>query len=284
MFKDNYQRFKKITIILLGSLIYSIAINAFIVPHRLLSGGAAGIGILLQYVFNIPSGYWVFIINLPIFIIGYKLVNKEFIFYSFIGMISMSLFLVLTKNVFSFLKVEDIFISTLLGAVVSGIGMGIIFRIGASQGGTDIIAVIIRRNKGTEMSTLYFMINSIIVGCGIFVSSLTITVYTLILMYIKSIVINKVINSFNKKQILMVITSEEEAVSKAIMTQLGRGTTYLYGEGAYTGIQRKIIYCAVLENQINKVRSIIQQIDASAMVSIIETVDVQGNGFPRPAL
>ncbi|ERI91814.1 hypothetical protein HMPREF1982_02857 [Clostridiales bacterium oral taxon 876 str. F0540] len=284
MFKDNYQRFKKITIILLGSLIYSIAINAFIVPHRLLSGGAAGIGILLQYVFNIPSGYWVFIINLPIFIIGYKLVNKEFIFYSFIGMISMSLFLVLTKNAFSFLKVEDIFISTLLGAVVSGIGMGIIFRIGASQGGTDIIAVIIRRNKGTEMSTLYFMINSIIVGCGIFVSSLTITVYTLILMYIKSIVINKVINSFNKKQILMVITSEEEAVSKAIMTQLGRGTTYLYGEGAYTGIQRKIIYCAVLENQINKVRSIIQQIDASAMVSIIETVDVQGNGFPRPAL
>lgn len=284
MFKDNYQRFKKITIILLGSLIYSIAINAFIVPHRLLSGGAAGIGILLQYVFNIPSGYWVFIINLPIFIIGYKLVNKEFIFYSFIGMISMSLFLVLTKNAFSFLKVEDIFISTLLGAVVSGIGMGIIFRIGASQGGTDIIAVIIRRNKGTEMSTLYFMINSIIVGCGIFVSSLTITVYTLILMYIKSIVINKVINSFNKKQILMVITSEEEAVSKAIMTQLGRGTTYLYGEGAYTGIQRKIIYCAVLENQINKVRSIIQQIDASAMVSIIETVDVQGNGFPRTAL
>lgn len=274
----------KIVKIILGSLIYSVAINAFIIPHKLLSGGVAGISLILQYVSNIPSGYWVFIINIPVFIIGYRLINKDFAFLSFIGMISMSVLLILTKDIVFFLQIDDIVISTLFGAVLSGIGMGIIFKEGASQGGTDIIAVIIRKNNGIKMSTLYFILNGIIAMLGIFITSLKLTLYTIVLMYIKSIVIDKVINAFNKKKILVIITSKEEEVSKAILNKIGRGTTFLYGEGAYTGIKRKIIYCVVYENELNKVKRLIEDIDMAALISVSDAVDVQGNGFLKPAL
>lgn len=284
MINKNKELCGKILKILLGSLIYAIAINAFIKPHRLLSGGAAGIALILEYISNIPSGYWVFAINIPIFIIGYRLVNKEFIFLSFIGMISMSTLLVLTKDIASFLVVDDIVISTIFGAVVSGIGMGIIFKEGASQGGTDIIAIIIRKKNGIKISTLYFALNVLVVILGMIVTSLELTLYTIVLMYIKSLIIDKVINSFNNKKILIIITEKEDEVSKAIMNKIGRGTTFLYGEGAYTGIKRKVIYCIVNETELIRVKKMIEEIDKAALISVSDTIDVQGNGFLKPAL
>lgn len=274
----------KVINILIGSLLYSIAINAFIIPHRLLSGGVAGISLILQYVSSIPSGYWVFIINIPVFIIGYKLVNREFVILSFIGMISMSIFLVLTRDIVSVLKIEDIFISTLAGAVISGIGMGMIFKQGASQGGTDIVAIILRRRNGMKMSTLYFALNGVIAMMGIFVTNLTLTLYTLLLMYIKSTVIDKVLNSFNKKKILLIVTSKEEEVSDCIIKKIGRGTTFLYGEGAYTGVKRKIIYCVVSESELNMVQKLVEEIDEAALISVSEAADVHGNGFLQSAI
>jgi len=284
MIKKERDYYLKVIMVLLGSLIYAVAINAFIIPHKLLSGGVAGIALLLEYVFEIPSAYWILVINIPIFLIGYRLLDKEFIFLSFIGMISMSIFLILTKDLVTMLQLRDIVISTLFGAIVSGIGMGVIFKQGASQGGTDIIAIIIRKNNGAKISTLYFALNGIIVMFGVFVTSLQLTLYTMVLMYLKSIVIDKVINSFNKKKILMIITSKEEEVSKAIMNKIGRGTTFLYGEGAYTRTKRRIIYCLVYENELNRVIKLIEEIDTTALISISEAIDVQGNGFLKPSI
>lgn len=254
MDKDQKEFYIKVIKILLGSLIYSIAVNGFISPHHLLSGGVTGISLILQYISNIPSGYWILAINIPIFIIGYKFVDREFIILSIIGTISMSLLLILTKDIASYLKVDDIVISTIFGGVLTGIGAGIIFKAGASQGGTDIIAIIIKRNYGIKISTLYFLLNGIIAGLGVLVTSLKLTLYTLVLMYIKSFAIDKTITAFNKKKILLIVTSKEREVSEAIINKIGRGTTYLYGEGAYTGIKRKIIYCVVTENELHRVK------------------------------
>lgn len=275
---------KKITCTLIGSFIYAIAINSFIAPYKLLSGGVAGIGLLLEYLLNIPSGYFILAINIPIFIIGYKLVSGEFIAHSFIGMISISIFLVMTKDIANVMIVEDIFVATLLGGILSGIGMGITFKVGASQGGTDIIAVIIKRKCGIKISTLYMILNTVIVVFGILITDLTLGVYTLVSMYIKSYVMEKIIILFEKKHILMVITSKEEEVSKAIMNGIGRGITYLYGEGAYTGTKRKVLYCIIVEKQLKKARDIINEIDSFAIISVSEALDVQGRGFLRPAV
>ena len=275
---------KRIILVSLGSLIYALAINIFIAPHHLLSGGIAGISLLAQYITGIVSGYWVFLLNIPIFILGLKKVDKDFVFFSLIGMISMSLFLVLTKNISSVFIVKDLFISTLFGAVISGIGMGIIFRNRASQGGTDIIAVIIRNLNGAKMSTLYFMLNGTIVLFGAFFTSFELTLYTIVLMFIKSLVIDKVIVGFEQKRIVMIITEREREISDMIMKKTGRSTTYLHGEGSYSGEKKKIIYSLLTTKELNNVKKLVEEIDSNALISISEAQEIMGKGFLNPAL
>lgn len=280
--RENF--WKRIFLVSFGGLIYALAINIFIAPHKLLSGGIAGISLLAQYVSDIPSGYWVFILNLPIFILGIKKVDKDFVFFSLVGTITVSLFLVLTKNISEYLIVDDLIISTIFGGVISGIGMGLVFRSRASQGGTDIIAVIIRNKNGAKMSTLYFSLNGVIVLFGIFATNLKLTLYTIILMYIKATVIDKVIEGFDHKKIVMIVTEKENEISNMIMHQIGRGTTYLYGEGGYTGQKKKIIYCLLTTKELTAVKKLIEQIDSNALVSISEAEEINGKGFLKPAI
>lgn len=281
---NKNQSLKRILLVCLGSLIYALAINIFIAPHKLLSGGIAGISLLAQYITNVSSGYWVFILNIPVFFLGLKKVDKDFVFFSMIGMMSMSLFLIITKNITSYFVIKDLFISTIFGAVISGMGMGLIFRNRASQGGTDIIAVIIRNKNGAKMSTLYFILNSIIVLMGAFFTSIELTLYTIVLMFVKSIVIDNVIKGFEEKKIIMIVTEKEKEISNIIMHETGRGTTYLYGEGGYTGEKKKIIYCLLTTKELNIVKKSIEKIDANALVSISEAEEITGKGFLKPSL
>ncbi|KYH35438.1 hypothetical protein CLTEP_06140 [Clostridium tepidiprofundi DSM 19306] len=281
---ENNNIIKRSLLVSLGSLLYAIGINAFIAPHKLLSGGIAGISLLFQYVTSVPSGYWVFILNIPIFIIGVKKVDKDFVLFSILGMLTMSGFLIITRNIVGFLKVDDIVISTIFGAIISGIGMGIIFKNRASQGGTDIIAVIIRNKNGAKMSTLYFVLNGTIVLLGVFVTNLKLTLYTVLLMYIKSLVIDRVIVGFEQKKMIMAITSKEKEISTEIMNKIGRGVTFLDAEGAYTGDKKKILYCIVTLRELTRAKAIIDKIDSKALVSVVDASEVQGNGFLKPAL
>lgn len=282
--KKSHGFYMQILIILLGSFITAISINAFIIPHKLLSGGASGLALILQYTTKISSGYWVMIINIPIFITGYILLDRKFILRSFIGMMSLSTFLVLTKNIASYVAVDDILLSTVFGAVLGGIGAGLIFKDGSSQGGGDIVAIIIRKKKGIKIPTICLTIDIIVVILGTLVTNLSIGMYTMILMYIKSKVVEKVINIFDKKHILMIVTKKEDEMAKAILNKLGRGVTFLYGEGAYTHEKKRMLYCIVNERELNEMKNMIENIDEGALISIYETYDVQGNGFLKAAL
>lgn len=284
MLNVNKNLIKRVLTVSLGSLIYALAINIFIAPHKLLSGGIAGISLLVQYITKIPSGYWVFILNIPIFILGLKKIDKDFVFFSMIGMLTMSIFLVLTKDISRLIIVKDLFISTLFGAVFSGIGMGLIFKSRASQGGTDIIAVIIRNKNGIKMSDLYFILNGTIAFLGIFFTSIELTLYTILLMFIKSLVIDKVTEGFDHKKIVFIITQKEKEVSNLIMDETGRGTTYLYGEGAYSGEKKKVIYSLMTTKELNDVKKLIEKIDPTSLISISEAEEITGKGFLKPVL
>lgn len=275
---------KRAAMVSMGSFIYALAINVFIAPHKLLSGGIAGMSLLVQYATSIPSGYWVFILNVPIFIIGLKKVDKDFVLFSMIGMASMSFFLILTRDLGRVLTIKDLFISTLFGAVFSGAGMGLIFKNRASQGGTDIIAVIIRNKNGVKMSTLYFALNASIVLLGVFFTSVELTLYTVLSMFIKSLVIDKILEGFDQKKIVMIITQKEKEISSMIMEQTGRGTTYLYGEGAYSGEQKRVIYCLMTSRELSSIKRLIQEIDPLSIISVSEAEEISGKGFLKPAL
>lgn len=276
--------FLRIFLIISGSFISSIAVNAFIIPHKLLSGGVFGVSLIIQYLSGLPAGYLILLFNIPIFIIGIKAVDKDFIFFSLIGMLSLSGFLIITKDISLYLKVNDILLSCVYGGVLGGIGSGLVFRSRASQGGTDIIAVIIKKRVGTSIASFSFSVNLVIVIIGAAIASVEKAMYTLILMYITSVVIDKVIGGFDTKKMLLIITDKEDEVSNAIMKDVGRGVTFFYGEGAYTGDKKRIIYCIITVKQLSRIKKIIEDVDEAAFISVVDTSEVNGPGFKKAAL
>ena len=282
MFIKKENLLRMLTVIM-GSLIYSIGVNLFIVPHKLLSGGVAGIAIILQYLTGIQSGYFVILINIPIFLIGIRAIDKEFGIFSFIGMVAMSLSLIFTRNICNIYYIPDPLIASLCGGLLTGLGAGIIFKSRASQGGTDIIAVVVKKKYGMSIGRIAFMINAVIVAMGMFMGSLEIAVYTLISMYMNSAIVDKFIQGFDREKVVFIVTGKCDKVKEVILENLGRGVTYLYGEGAYTGDKKKIIYCILSPKELEEAKKLIENIDASAVVSIMDTTEVRGKGFKTAA-
>lgn len=278
--KENLLRF---VMVIIGSLIYSIGVNIFIIPHKFSSGGVAGIAIIFQYLTKIPSGYSVILINIPIFLIGIKAIDKEFGIFSFIGMIAMSLSLIFTRDLHNTYYMADPLLSALCGGILTGLGAGIIFKNRASQGGTDIIAIVVKKKYGMSIGRIAFMINIVIVAMGIFIGSLETAIYTLISMYMNAAVVDKMIQGFDKEKVVLVVTENSDRIKQVILDKLGRGVTYLYGEGAYTGDKKNIIYCILTPKEIEQAKSLIEDIDSGAVVSIMDTAEVKGRGFKTAA-
>ena len=274
--RDRVVRF---IMVLLGTFIYSVSVNIFLTPHKLIAGGVTGIAIIIEYITSIPSGIFVFLINIPLFIMGIKTLDKEFGIFSIIGMSSMSLFLLLTKNISMLYTIDDILLSTLCGGILCGIGMGIVFKSRASEGGTDIISVIVKKKYGIKISTVTFIINILIVFMGTFIGSIEIAIYTIISMYLKSAAMDKIIEGLDTKKLIFVVTNEPEKVKETILENLGRGVTILKGEGAYTGENKKVIYSVMSTSQLAKGREFIRKIDSRAVITVMNVDEVEGKGF-----
>jgi uncharacterized membrane-anchored protein YitT (DUF2179 family) len=275
---------KRVVFILIGSLLSALAINMFIIPHNLISGGVGGIAIIIQYLTGLPSGIFILLLNIPIFIIGLKEVDRDFIIFSLIGMLSLSGFLILTRDISNSFKIEDALLSAIYGGVVSGIGLGMAFRNRGSQGGTDILAVVLKRRLGINIATLSLSMNMVVVAIGACISNIETALYTLVSMYITSQVMDRVIEGLERKKMLFIVTEKEKEVSDGIMQEIGRGVTFFYGEGAYTGDSKKVLYCIITSRQLTKTMKIVEDIDPASFISIVDTAEVQGRGFKKAAL
>jgi uncharacterized membrane-anchored protein YitT (DUF2179 family) len=279
LYDGKYRYIIILFMVILGSAISAASFNLFIMPNKLLSGGISGIALILNYLFNINTGLMLFIFNIPIFVIGYKFVDREFVFLSLVGMAAFSVWI----EVFSFLRnyapVQDIMLSCIYAGVLNGIGLGIVLRNRASQGGIDIISVILKRYFSMNIGTTSMIINTCIVVVASFITSLNLAMYTLISMFVCSTVIDKVQQGFDRRKSVMIITDKEKSVSEEIFNRLDRGVTYLEGEGAYTGDRKKVIYCIVSLNQLAKLKQIVREIDAHAFVTVSDTAEVMGHGF-----
>lgn len=279
VYESKYRYIPMILMVLLGGVISGIAFNVFLIPNKLLSGGISGIALILNYLFGLNPGVLIFVFNIPIFLLGYKFIDKEFILLSLVGMSAFSAFI----DYFSFLqdmiRINDVMISCIFGGVLSGIGMGIIFRNRASQGGIDIIAVIAKKYWSVNLGSTSLIINCIIVAVSSLFYGLKPAMYTLISMYVTSAVLDKVLQGFGTSKAIMIITDKEQLVADEILKKLGRGVTYLEGEGAYTGNKKKVIYCIVSLSQLAKLKQIVKEIDENAFMAVNDTAEVLGQGF-----
>lgn len=269
-----------VVVIILGCFISSLGVNLFLSNAKLLSGGVTGIGLILQYMWNIPSGITVFILNMPLFFVSYKFLSKRFTIYTAIGMISFSTALMLTKPLSALVRVDDTLLYCIYGGVLSGIGYGLVFFRNGSIGGTDIITMVVRKKySNLDIGKVGFGFNLIIVTIAAFIFGLPQALYTLISMFITSTILDKVLNGFTSKKLLLVLTEKEEDIITYVIKDMHRGITSLMAEGGYTHNQKKLLYIAVTTSQMISLKNRILRIDPKAFITIIDVSEVKGKGF-----
>ncbi|WP_207652788.1 YitT family protein [Clostridium isatidis] len=279
-FKINNHMIIDFILITLGCFIASAGVNIFLVNAELLSGGVTGIALILQYLFNIPSGISTFLINIPLIILSYKLLSKRFTIYTTIGMSASSLFLVLTNNIPDFFKLDDTLLYCIYGGVLCGLGYGLVFSRNGSTGGIDIVSMILRkRNSNLEIGKLGFTFNIFIILLAAIIFNPSKALYTLIFIYIQATVLDKVISGFNSKKLLLILTEKEEEIIKYVIKDMNRGVTSLIAEGEYTHNLKKMLYVAVTTPQMVQLKRKILMIDPNAFITIIDVSEVNGKGF-----
>ncbi len=278
-FKELSEPIGKLVAILIGNFICAFAFNGLLIPNQLLSGGVTGIAIMLHYIANLPVGLIIFLLNLPIFIVGAKIIDKKFAFYSFISMLTLSTLMELTKGVNQFIEINDILIETIIGGVMLGIGMGMLFRNRVSQGGMDIIAAILKKKLNIELGTVLMGTNLVVIGFSSILFGIRPAAYTLIASFISYQIVNKVQQGLDTKKTVIIVSSQPHELAEAIYIKLRRGATFLNGEGAFNKDNKKIIYCTVTSTQVGKLKELIDEMDPEAFITINDVKEVKGRGF-----
>lgn len=270
--------------ILLGMLFCSVGVNGFLRPAHLLGGGVTGLATMINYLTGLNVGVLTFLINIPIFVLGFMYLEKEFCITSLINMLLFSIILGSTQDIGNYIQLNDILLQSAFGGVLCGIGVGLTFRSKSSQGGTDIIGAILKRKLNIDVNNTMFSINILIVLLSSNLFGMNIALYTLISMFMNSQAVAVAKNMFLAEKSVMVFTEKTDEVAKEIMNDLVRGVTFLNAEGGYTHQQKKIIYCVALSKEVPKIKEIAIKHDSKAFISVNDVNEVKGKGFKEKYL
>jgi len=275
----NKQNIKNAVFVIAGCFVSAIGVNMFLVSAKLFSGGLSGIAILIQYALKFPTGYTVLLGNIPLLALSYRKLNKRFTAYSTIGTVSLSVFLLLTKNLGSIVTVHDTLLFCVYGGVLTGVGAGVAYSNHGSEGGMNIIVMLVKKKYDSfDVGQLGFIVNCIIVFFGMLLNGISVALYTLMSMYISAFVTDKMIHGLSRKKVLLIITDKENEVCEYISTHMHRGATLLNGK-ALTGQERNVIYCIVHVSKLPELKFAVLKIDGDALISIIDAAEVDGKGF-----
>jgi len=267
--------------IVLGALMWSTSVNGILIHHEFLSGGISGIALLIHYLIpKLSVGLMVFLINVPLFIMGWKMISGKFFFLSLLGMVSFSLFLILTTNFH--ITVENPLLAAILAGVISGCGSGLIFRSGSSGGGTGIIAMILNRRFSVQVGIVSSVINSIPLVLGAFLINLDSALYSIIYVFVSGSVLDRIMASFSERRGVFVISARSSEISQQILSKLNRGATLLAGRGAYSQAPMEVIYSVISLFELAKMKDLVISIDPKAFMIVNETQEVMGKGFDAP--
>ena len=278
-FGDKKYFFRTIFFIILGDLICSFAVVKFLIPAGLLSGGLGGIGLMIEYLTGLPTGVSVFILNLPMMIVGAFFLNKKFMTYAFLSTFIYSLILVAMRHIPIDFKLDNNMLYAIFGGFINGLGMGILFKHGACQGGLDILATIFKTKLNVNIGSSLMAINAIIIGIASYIFSLERGLLTIVSMYVAYKMLDKIQMGFGDTKQIMIVTSKQREVTDRILSDLHRGVTLLHGEGAFTHKQQNVVYCIVSTRQVVTIKRILDEVDPTAFLIISEAYEVKGRGF-----
>lgn len=276
LFFDYFQIFA-------GAAIQAIGLRLFLVPAELASGGVSGISQLINHYTNWPIGLMVLIGNIPLFLLGWRFLGgRRFALRTAFAVAVYSLFVDLIPRLNLFPAnglTDDIFLNALYGAVVSGVGYGLVYRARATSGGSDVLARILNHYRGVSMTQSYLMVDSAVILAAGFVFGWKKALYAIITLYVSGLVSELTLEGSGTVRTALIITSQPDLVSKRVLDELERGMTILQATGAYTGADRPVLYCVITRSEVSQLKAIVQEIDPLAFIVIGQAYEALGEGF-----
>ena len=271
----------KYLLIFVGSVIYAVGFQFFMYPNNIVSGGVAGVSMIINHFTGFPVGMMSLIINIPLFIVAWKHFGLPFLVGSLVGTVLSSVFV----DIFALTGIvmtHDPMLASIIGGVIKGFGYGLIFFVGASTGGIDIVAKFLRqRNQHINFGTIILIIDvAIVTAYALVLNKYESAMYSLIGMFVVSRVVDLVLYGIDNSSICYIISENSEALIKQITTgHIHRGVTILEGEGAYSHRKKEVIMCVIKRTQIPEIRRIVRNVDEKAFFIVTDAKNVFGNGF-----
>ena len=263
-----------------GSIIYAVAITLFISPNEISPGGITGIATILNYLLGLPTGFTVFILNIPILILGHCKCGKGMIVNTTVVTVITSFALTVTENIFSTFKMDKI-IASIFGGILLGFSISVIMRHGATTGGVDIIAKIINRKyRHITIGKIILITDVAVVLLAVLAyGKLESALYSVVTMFSSSKVMDYMLYGSDRGKLVYIITDKPGEVASTLVKDLARGVTILDVTGGYTGEKRKMLMCSVRPYEVSALYSIIEEFDPKAFITVTEAGEIIGEGF-----
>ncbi|GLI85963.1 UPF0750 membrane protein YitT [Rossellomorea marisflavi] len=269
---------KKFLVVLVGAVLGAVAMNFFLIPANVYASGFTGMAQLLSSLlkeftpFHLSTGILLFILNIPVTILGWMKVGRSFTIYSFVSVFLTSFFL----EVIPVVELSpDILLNAVFGGVIAAVGVGLTLKYGASTGGMDIIAMILSRLKDRPVGTYFFIMNSIIIISAGFLYGWEKSLYTLVTLYVTTRVIDA-IHTRHEKLTAMIITKRTQELKDAIHAKLVRGITTVPAKGAFSGEDKEMLIIVISRYELYELEHTIKEVDPQAFTNIVQTTGVFG--------
>ena len=262
-----------------ASTAFSVGINCFLARNNILNGGFTGIATILNYLFEIPIGTAIFIMNVPLLLIAFKKLGIKFIFRTFLVIAISSIII----DIGAFLPVyrNDLLLSSIFGGLLSGLSLGIIFMRNATTGGVDIIAKLIKiKYPHITLGKSIFILDAVVIIAGGFVyGNFESMLYASVAIFVSAQVLDYIIYGVSRGAMIMIISDKNEEIRNMIVHELDRGVTVLKGQGGYSGQDKNVLLCACYDNQAHKLIKKIKSTDENAFFIVTQSKQILGNGF-----
>ena len=262
-----------------GTILLGVGVKAIAVPHGFITGGISGLGLLIYYFSDtLTPGIWYLLVNIPVFILGGLFVSRRFFLYSLYGALALTVAIDLISFV---IPVKDSVLAALAGGVLIGAGAGIVLRSLGSNGGTDIIGVILNQRFNIPIGRFFFAFNLVLFSVGFGLRELDPMLYSVAMSFLTAQVMDYCLSIFNQRKMVLVVSEKSDVIAPVVLGKLKRGATFLDGQGAYSGRSRKILLTVVHNLQLKRMEEIVFGIDPEAFMITENTFNVLGKGFSK---
>lgn len=281
--QKHFSSIRDYSLIVLGALVQAIGLRLFLVPAELASGGVSGIAQLIHKFTNWPIGLMVFLGNIPLFLLGWKMLGgRRFAFRTLTAVATYSFFAEAVTWLPFFPAnglTDDPVLNSLYGAVISGVGYGLVYRGQGTSGGADILARILNHWRGISMTQSYLMTDAVVILSAGFVFGWEKALYAIITLYVSGLVVDSTLEGAGTVRTAMIVTDRVEAVADRVLHEMGRGATLLHATGAYTMDPRPVMYCVITRSEVQQLKTIVHEADPQAFMVIGQAHEALGEGF-----